>query len=211
MRMTTLTAALCSLLTASGAAQGNLERVVNGAYSPSHDFDLIHQRIEVANFDWDATAFDGNVTTTLVSLRSGLDSVVLSMGRRLAVRRVTGAVKRSQAARSTAIPGPLRFARTGDTIVVRLPRAAGFRDTVRFTIDYRGQITHGRGLYFFKAEPGRPRFRGVEHGQAARCSKCYRLSQEQQGPPKRRYSGVTSLCPDGRHDRREAASCGGIS
>jgi aminopeptidase N len=28
---------------------------------------------------------------------------------------------------------------------------------VRFTIDYRGRITQGRGLYFFKAEPGRPR------------------------------------------------------
>ena len=38
----------------------------------------------------------------------------------------------------------------------RLPKPARFRDTVRFTIDYRGRITHGRGLYFFKAEPGRP-------------------------------------------------------
>ncbi len=39
---------------------------------------------------------------------------------------------------------------------MKLPKAAGFRDTVRFTIDYRGKITQGRGLYFFKAEPGRP-------------------------------------------------------
>jgi aminopeptidase N len=139
------------------AQQSNAERILSGRDTPSHDFDLIHQRIEVANFDWDATAFDGNVTTTLVSLRPGLDSVVLSMGRRLGVRRVTGSVKSSRAGRNTATPASLRFGRAGDTIVVRLPRAAGFRDTLRFTIDYRGQITHGRGLYFFKAEPGRPR------------------------------------------------------
>ncbi|HET6779407.1 MAG TPA: hypothetical protein VFH26_10995, partial [Gemmatimonadales bacterium] len=143
---------------ALSAQQTNAERILSGRDTPSHDFDLIHQRIEVANFDWDATAFDGNVTTTLVSLRPGLDSVVLSMGRRLGVRKVTGTVKgRPAAGRNAGSSAALRFARTGDTIVVRLPRPAGFRDTVRFTIDYRGQITHGRGLYFFKAEPGRPR------------------------------------------------------
>ena len=136
------------LATASSlvAQQSNAERILSGRATPSHDYDLIHQRIEVGNFDWDATSFDGNVTTTLVSLRPGLDSIVLDMGRRLAVRSVTGA-------RSA----PLRFTRPGDTIVVRLAKPAGFRDTVRFTIDYQGRITHGRGLYFFKAEPGRPR------------------------------------------------------
>jgi len=30
------------------------------------------------------------------------------------------------------------------------------RDTVRFTVRYRGRITQGRGLYFFKEQPGRP-------------------------------------------------------
>ena len=151
--------AILSLLFAAPlqGQQTNAERVLSGRDTPSHDFDLIHQRIEVANFDWDATAFDGNVTTTLVSLRPGLDSVLLGMGKRLGVRRVTGFVKSSGARRPDPNPAQLRFARVGDTIVVRLPRAAGFRDTVRFTIDYRGQITHGRGLYFFKAEPGRPR------------------------------------------------------
>jgi aminopeptidase N len=159
LRMTGVALGMRMLLgTASLAAQQtNAERILSGRDTPSHDFDLIHQRIEVANFDWEATAFDGNVTSTLVSLRPGLDSVVLSMGRRLAVRRVTGSVKSNKKVRSTANPGPFQYARTGDTIVVRLPRAAGFRDTVRFTIDYRGQVTHGRGLYFFKAEPGRSR------------------------------------------------------
>ena len=152
-----MTAVLTLLPSSISAQQTNAERILSGRDTPSHDFDLIHQRIEVANFDWDETAFDGNVTTTLISLRPGLDSVVLSMGRRLRVRKVTGSVKSSRVARSNASAAPLRFARTGDTIVVRLPRAAGFRDTVRFMIDYRGQIVHGRGLYFFKAEPGRPR------------------------------------------------------
>jgi aminopeptidase N len=156
-RVTTLLTAALVVGSPIQSQQTNAERILSGRDTPSHDFDLIHQRIEVANFDWDATAFDGNVTTTVVSLRPGLDSVVLSMGKRLGVRKVTGSVKSSLSARSSASQTPLRFARVGDTIVVRLPRAAGFRDTVRFTIDYRGQVTHGRGLYFFKAEPGRPR------------------------------------------------------
>ena len=127
------------------AAQTNLERVVNGAYSPSHDYDLIHQRIEVGGFDWDSTAFDGRVTTTVVSRRAGLDAVVLDMDRQLEVAAVTGARE-----------APLRFERPGDSLVVRTARPAAFGDTVRFTVRYRGRITQGRGLYFFKEEPGRP-------------------------------------------------------
>jgi aminopeptidase N len=130
--------------------QTNAERILSGRDTPSHDYDLIHQRIEVANFDWDNTAFDGKVTTTVVSLRPGLDSIVMDMGRRLAVRRVTGAVGRSG---GRAVP--LQFKRPGDSLVVRLSKPAGLRDTVRFTVDYYGKVTHGRGLYFFKAEPGR--------------------------------------------------------
>ena len=131
-------------LAAPLAAQTNLERVVNGALTPSHDYDLVHQRIEVRNFDWDSTAFDGRVTTTVVSLRPGLDSLVLDMGRTLEVRRVTDAARRA-----------LAFARPGDSLVVRLPRPAGFGDTVRFTVDYHGRIRQGYGLYFFRDE-GRP-------------------------------------------------------
>jgi aminopeptidase N len=148
------------------AAQTNAERILSGRDTPAHDYDLVHQRIEVRNFDWDRTAFQGKVTTTIVSLRPGLDSIVLDMGRRLAVRRVTmdcepkGARPALSSAKGCApLRGPpraLRFSRPGDTLVAWLPRPAGFRDTVRLTIEYHGQITHGRGLYFFKAEPGRP-------------------------------------------------------
>ncbi len=142
------------------AQQTNAERILSGRDTPSHEYDLIHQRIEVGNFDWDATSFDGNVTTTIVSLRPGLDSVVLDMGRHLAVRNVTVDQSGTVGKRGTARPPvrlSARFNRMGDSIAVRLTRPAGFRDTVRFTIDYHGRITQGRGLYFFKAEPGRPR------------------------------------------------------
>jgi aminopeptidase N len=141
------------------AQQSNAERILSGRDTPSHDYDLIHQRIEVRNFDWDATAFDGKVTTTLVPLRPGLDSIVMDMGRRLVVRSVAMDPAVRPSVRPPARPPvrpSLRFARPGDTLVVRLPRPAGLRDTLRFTIDYRGKITQGRGLYFFKAEPGRP-------------------------------------------------------
>src|SRR5690349_157472 len=121
-------------------AQTNLERVVNGGFTPSHDYDLVHQRIEVWNFNWDSTSFDGRVTTTLVSLRPGLDSVILDMGRALTVRSVRP---------------PLGSARPGAPLVVRLTRPAAFGDTVRFTVDYHGGIRQGQGLYFF-TDDGRP-------------------------------------------------------
>jgi aminopeptidase N len=148
------------------SGQTNAERILSGRDTPSHDYDLVHQRIEVRNFDWDRTAFDGLVTTTIVALRPGLDSIIMDMGRRLRVRtvimndlrgqRATVPSLRSGQARPPARQS-IRFSRTGDTLIVRLAKPVRFRDTVRFTIDYRGNITHGRGLYFFKAEPGRPR------------------------------------------------------
>jgi aminopeptidase N len=125
-------------------SQSNLERVVNGEYTPSHDFDLLHQRIEVKNFDWDHTSFDGRVASTVAALRPGLQSVVLDMERRMEVRSVTAAGK------------GLAYERPGDSLVVRLARPAKLGDTVRFTVDYHAPIAQGRGLYFFKAEPGRP-------------------------------------------------------
>jgi aminopeptidase N len=138
-------AAILLAFPVTAAAQTNLERVVNGWETPSHDYDLIHQRIEVSNFDWDSTSFDGRVATTVVARRTGFDAVRLDMERKLEVRAVTG--------RGTE---PLRFDRPGDTLVVRLPRAAASGDTVRFTVAYHARITQGRGLYFFREEPGRP-------------------------------------------------------
>ena len=143
MRLTAPILAASLIAAAPALAQSNLERVVNGDYTPSHDFDLIHQRIEVGSFDWDSTAFDGRVTTTVTSLRPGLQAVVLDMERRMEVRSVTAAGK------------TLAYDRPGDSIVVRLPRPARLGDTVRFAVDYHARIVQGRGLYFFKEEPGR--------------------------------------------------------
>ena len=144
MRTLVTIAAAINFAAAPISAQTNLERVVNGGFTPSHDYDLIHQRIEVKNFDWDSTSFDGRVTTTVVARRPGLEAVVLDMERRLEVRTVKVGSR------------DLGYERPGDSLVVRLARAAEFGDTVHFTVDYHGRIAQGRGLYFFQEEPGRP-------------------------------------------------------
>ena len=42
-----------SLATAPLAAQSNAERILNEHYTRSHEYDLIHEEIEVRDFDWD--------------------------------------------------------------------------------------------------------------------------------------------------------------
>src|SRR5881394_1938448 len=123
------------------AAQSNAERMANDRYTRSHDYDLIHQRIEVSRFNWDSTSFDGRVTTTLVALRPGLDSVILDAGAKL------------------QITSTLRTSRHGDTLVVFLPKPIAFGDTARFTVTYHGVVTSGKGLTFISPEgrPHRPR------------------------------------------------------
>ncbi len=138
--------ALLLLLASPLAAQSNAERMANDRYTRSHDYDLVHQRIELSRFDWDSLAFDGRVTTTLVSLRPGLDSVILDAGKLLRLTRVAAGTR------------ALAFAQHGDTLVIRLARPAAFRDTVRFTIDYRGRVENGQGLTFKKSEAGRAHY-----------------------------------------------------
>jgi len=123
------------------AAQSNAERVANDSYTRSHDYDLVHQRIQVRNFDWDSTSLDGRVTTSLVALRPGLDSVILDAGRGLTVTRVVDA-------RGTT----LKSAAHGDTLVVYPARPVAFHDTLRFSIEYHARIDNGRGLTFIEPE-----------------------------------------------------------
>ena len=141
-----LLAACCAA--ASLAAQSNAERMAHDHYTRSHDYDLIHQRIEVSNFDWDSTSFDGKVATTLVARRAGLDSVILDAGVKLVLKSVTGAGGAT-----------LRSARHGDTLVIFLARPVAFGDTARFTITYHGVVENGRGLTYINSEgrPHRPR------------------------------------------------------
>src|SRR6266853_1571904 len=141
MRLFLALALLISSSSAPSLAQSNAERIANDAYTRSHDYDLVHQRIEVRNFDWDSTSLDGRVTTTLVALRPGLDSVILDAGKRLVVSRIVDA-------RGTS----LRSAAHGDTLVVYPARPLAFHDTLRFSIDYHARIDNGRGLTFIEPE-----------------------------------------------------------
>ncbi len=137
-----LVVALCLLAPAPTAtAQSNAARMANDHYTRSHDYDLLHQRIELRDLDWDSTSFTGRVTTTLVALRPALDSVLLDAGPLLRVQRARDAHGQS-----------LRTAAHGDTLVVYLPRPAAFADTVRFTLDYRATVQNGRGLTFIQAD-----------------------------------------------------------
>src|SRR5437879_10883492 len=140
MRLPLSCAALLALA-APIAAQSNTERVANDAYTRSHDYARVHQRVEVRNFRWDSTSLDGRVTTTLVALRPGLDSVILDAGKRLVVSRIVDA-------RGTS----LRSAAHGDTLVVYPARPLAFHDTLRFSIDYHARIDNGRGLTFIEPE-----------------------------------------------------------
>jgi aminopeptidase N len=123
------------------SAQTNAERVSGGAYERSHDYDLVHQLIEVSDFNWDSTTFNGRVTTTVIALRPGLDSVILDAGKLLTIRRV-----------ATPSGAALRFATHGDTLVVFPATPVAFRDTTRFTIDYAGRVDNGTGLTFIVPE-----------------------------------------------------------
>ena len=136
---------LIALAATAGAQNPNLERIANDHYTRSHDYDLIHQRIVVRDFNWDSLSFTGSVSTTLVALKPAFDSVVLDAGALLGIKRVaTG--------RET-----LRTSRHGDTLVVHLARPVAFRDTVRFTIDYAGKVENGHGLTFIDERPHTPR------------------------------------------------------
>ncbi|MDE3172747.1 MAG: M1 family metallopeptidase, partial [Gemmatimonadota bacterium] len=136
MRHLTVPLAL-ALAAATLPAQTNVSLMAVGHYARSHDYDLIHQKIEVSNFDWDSTSFRGVTTTTIVARQPALDSIVLDEGALLRNTRVTGAGRRA-----------LRTARHGDTLVVFPERPAGFGDTVTFTVAYDGKIDNGHGLTF---------------------------------------------------------------
>src|SRR3954470_11380731 len=82
-------AALATALTLAsvlGAQNPNLERIANDHYTRTHDYDLVHQRIVVRDFNWDSTSFTGSVTSTLVSLRPAMDSVILDAGVLLSIK-----------------------------------------------------------------------------------------------------------------------------
>jgi len=129
-------------LALAATAQSNTDRVANDRYARSHDYDLTHERIELSNFDWDSTSFDGVVTVSLTALRPGLDSIVLDAGHLLRIAKITDK------------QGALAFATHGDTLVVRPRKPLALRDSLSFRIAYHGVVANGDGLTFFFADSG---------------------------------------------------------
>jgi aminopeptidase N len=125
-------------------AQAPATWVPGNVESRSHDYDLVHQRIEIRDVSWDSTSLNGRVQTTFVARRPGLDSIILDAAAGIAVRRA-----------SDVAGHVLRTARRGDTLVVHLAKPIGFADTARFAIDYHAHIDNGHGLTFIYAD-GRP-------------------------------------------------------
>ena len=147
MRQPLICGIVVLILARTAAAQNpNLESIANDRYTRSHDYDLVHQRIIVRDFNWDSTSFTGSVTSTLIALRPNMDSVILDAGALLGIKRI---------AASTG--STLRSSRHGDTLVVYLARPAAFRDTIRFTVEYSGKVENGRGLTFIDERPHTPR------------------------------------------------------
>jgi len=140
MRLTLL-ALLLSATAGPALAQSNAALMANDHYTRSHDYDLVHQRIAVSSFNWDSVSFEGSVTTTLVALRPGLDSIILDEGALLANTAVTD--RRGAA---------LRASRSGDTLVVFPASPVGFGDTLTFTVAYHGKVTNGGGLTYITSD-----------------------------------------------------------
>ncbi|HEY4321627.1 MAG TPA: M1 family aminopeptidase [Gemmatimonadales bacterium] len=123
------------------APQTNLALMANDHYTRSHDYDLLHQKIEVSRFNWDNLGFEGRVTSTVASRRDGLDSLILDEGALLVNVRV--------ADRAGHV---LKTDRRGDTLVVQLAHPVRFGDSVVFTVTYHGHIKNGDGLTFLTSD-----------------------------------------------------------
>jgi aminopeptidase N len=143
MRIASLTILLlCSA--ASLRAQLPATWVPGSVETRSHDYDLVHQRIEVRDISWDSTSLNGRVVTTFVARRAALDSVILDASAGITIRGASDAGGRA-----------LRTAHVRDTLVVHLAKPLRFGDTTRITLDYHARIDNGHGLTFIDAD-GRP-------------------------------------------------------
>ncbi len=125
-------------------AQAPATWVPGNVETRSHDFDMVHQRIELRDIRWDSTSLNGRVITTLAARRQSLDSVILDASAGIAITRAMDAAGRA-----------LRTARRGDTLVVHLAKPLRFGESARITLDYHAHIENGHGLTFIYAD-GRP-------------------------------------------------------
>src|SRR5205814_3708265 len=90
MRLHSTPLVFAFLATSLAAQNPNLQSIANDRYTRSHDYDLVHQRIVVRDFNWDSLSFTGSVASTLIALRPALDSVILDAGALLGIKRVAG-------------------------------------------------------------------------------------------------------------------------
>jgi aminopeptidase N len=129
------------------APQSNRALMTGTQYTRTHDYDLIHQRIVLSEFNWESLSFEGNVTTTLASRRAGLDSIILDEGKLLTNSQVVDRGGQT-----------LKTSRFGDTLVIHPAHPLRLNDTITFTITYHGTIKSGDGLTFITNDglPHRP-------------------------------------------------------
>lgn len=155
--LTRVQPALSQQASLEGRPVSNAERMANDRYSRSHDYDLLHERIEIGRFDWDGLSFGGRVTVTLRALRPAFDSVILDAG---ALLEITDVYTGDRPAGRNVGSVRLGFDHVRDTLAVHLARPVAMGDTVRFTIAYQGRVKNGNGLTFLDADslpPRRPR------------------------------------------------------
>ncbi len=140
-------AALATTPLQAQSPQSNRTLMTGPQYTRVHDYDLIHQRIVLSQFNWESLSFEGSVTTTLASRRAGLDSIILDEGKLLTNSRIVD--------RSGQI---LKTSRVGDTLVIHPAHALRLNDTITFTVTYHGTIKSGDGLTFITNDglPHRP-------------------------------------------------------
>ncbi len=125
----------------SPIVRSNAELMANDHYTRSHDYDLVHQRIALSHFDWDSASFTGQVTTTVVSRRTGLAALYLDEGPLLINSSVMDRAGKS-----------LTTWRHGDTLAVVPSRPLRFGDTLVFTVKYHGRVEGGEGLTFIHSD-----------------------------------------------------------
>jgi aminopeptidase N len=126
---------MCALITVTAVSQSPFP-VRDKGEAPSHDFDVLHYRIEVAFSESTQTVF-GRTTVTFVPFLPALKAIELD---------AEGLTVHSIVRGHT----PLEFSVQPKQLIVTLDRTVSFNDTVALTIDYSARPR--RGLYFIHAD-----------------------------------------------------------
>ena len=125
IRRTTLLSLLLAALPAGAAAAESVDVYSRPRhFARSHDYDVIHYRIQL-RFDEPTRSFTGDTTITLEPLRDGFDSCALD-----AETFTVTAVRDSDSK-------DIGFEQKPGELKVRLPRAYRYRERLSFHVLYR--------------------------------------------------------------------------